>query len=243
MLEGVYSRSPFAMASSVPAEGSAWEKPRAAGPQDRLRLEASGISKWFGRRRVLSDVSLSVNVGEAVAIIGENGAGKSTLLGVCAGLIRPQQGRVSVSGRVGFCPQEPGLFGLLTADEHLTLLAPVLGLSREQALRDGHTLLREFGFPIDERTQCRRLSGGARQKVNLALALLGRPDVLLLDEPYQGFDHGSYVSFWEHVARWKADGLGVVVVTHLLAESPLVDRVVDRVFEMAIPREPDGEHP
>ena len=72
--------------------------------------------------------------------------------------------------------------------------------------------------------------------MNLALALLGGAGVLLLDEPYQGFDHGAYVSFWEHVARWKADGLGVVVVTHLLADAALVDRVV----ELTIPRGPAG---
>ncbi len=210
--------------------------------QESLRqLEASGISKSFGGRLVLDHVSLSVGAGEAVAIIGENGAGKSTLLRICAGLIRPDRGHVSVSGRVGFCPQEPGLFDLLSADEHLALFAPALGLSREQAIRDGHALLAEFAFPIADRTQCRRLSGGARQKVNLALALLGGASVLLLDEPYQGFDHGSFVSFWEHVARWKADGLGVVVVTHLLEETGLVERVVDRVVEMTIPRDLKGE--
>jgi ABC-type multidrug transport system ATPase subunit len=197
------------------------------------QLEACGISKSYGERLVLDDVSLSVGAGEAVAIIGENGAGKSTLLRICAGLIRPDQGHVSVSGRVGFCPQEPGLFDLLSADEHLALFAPALGLSREQALRDGHRLLGEFSFPIDEGTQCRRLSGGARQKVNLALALLGGACVLLLDEPYQGFDHGAYVSFWEHVARWTGEGLGVVIVTHLLEDAAHVDRVV----EMAIPRQ------
>jgi len=190
---------------------------------------------------VLDDVSLSVGAGEAVAIIGENGAGKSTLLRICAGLIQPDRGQVSVSGRVGFCPQQPGLFDLLNVDEHLALFAPALGLSRRQAIREGHELLSEFGFPTAERTQCRRLSGGARQKVNLALALLGGANLLLLDEPYQGFDHGSYVSFWEHVARWTAEGLGVVIVTHLLAESALVERVVDRVVEMTIPRELEGE--
>jgi len=170
-----------------------------------------------------------------VAITGENGAGKSTLLRICAGLINPDRGRVSVNGRVGFCPQQPGLFDLLSADEHLALFAPALGLSREQAIRDGHKLLAEFAFPTDQRTQCRRLSGGARQKVNLALALLGGANVLLLDEPYQGFDHGSYVSFWEHVERWKAQGMGVVIVTHLLADTALVHQVVDRVIEMTIP--------
>lgn len=204
-------------------------------------LEASAIGKHFGRRLVLDDVSLSVNAGEAVAITGENGAGKSTLLRICAGLIQPDRGRVSVNGRVGYCPQEPGLFDLLSANEHFALFAPALGLSREQAISEGHELLAEFAFPTGDRTQCRRLSGGTRQKLNLALALLGGANVLLLDEPYQGFDHGSYVSFWEHVARWKAEGMGVVVVTHLLADSVLVDRVVDRVVEMTSPRVPGEE--
>jgi len=198
-------------------------------------LEAVGIRKAYGRRVVLAGVSLSVHAGESVAIIGENGAGKSTLLRICAGLMRPDTGTVAVSGRLGYCPQQPGLFDLLSADEHLGLLAPVLGLSRENAIREGHRLLSEFAFPVGERTQTRHLSGGARQKVNLALALLGGPGVLLLDEPYQGFDHGAYVSFWRHVARWTGEGLGVVVVTHLLADRDLVDRVV----ELSIPRVPE----
>src|SRR5579871_1871840 len=197
-------------------------------------LVAHGITKRYGRRLVLDDVSLTVRAGEAVAIIGENGAGKSTLLRICAGLTAPQLGAVEVGGRVGYCPQQPGLFDLLSADEHLALLAPALGLDRDSALREGRRLLAEFSFPVVERTQTRHLSGGARQKVNLALALLGAPTVLLLDEPYQGFDHGAYVSFWEHVARWTTDGLAVVVVTHLLADMELVDRVV----ELSIPPQP-----
>jgi len=218
---------------SVP---SPTERPRgAASAPARPQLEATGICKAYGRRVVLDEVSLSVRAGESVAIIGENGAGKSTLLRICAGLMRPDRGKVSLAGRLGYCPQQPGLFDLLSADEHLGLLAPVLGLSRKEAIREGHRLLAEFAFPVAERTQTRHLSGGARQKVNLALALLGGPGVLLLDEPYQGFDHGAYVSFWERVARWTAEGLGVVVVTHLLADMELVDRVV----ELSIPHQPE----
>jgi ABC-type multidrug transport system ATPase subunit len=208
----------------------------AAPPAGAADLEVCSVSKSYGDRLVLDDVSLTVHAGESVAITGENGAGKSTLLRICAGLIKPDSGHVSVRGRVGFCPQEPGLFDLLSADEHLAMFAPALGLTRDQAIREGHALLAEFSFPTAERTQCRRLSGGARQKVNLALALLGNATVLLLDEPYQGFDHGSYVSFWEHVARWTAAGLGVVVVTHLLEENALVEGVVSRVVEMNITR-------
>jgi ABC-2 type transport system ATP-binding protein len=200
-------------------------------------LDASRVCKSYGARHVLDGISLSVAPGEAVAIIGENGAGKSTLMRICAGLIQPDSGAVSVSGRVGYCPQEPGLFDLLSADEHLAMFAPALGLSRQQAIHDGHVLLSEFAFPLAQRAQCRHLSGGSRQKLNLALALLGGAHVLLLDEPYQGFDHGAYVSFWEHVARWKAEGMGVVVVTHLLADQQLVDRVV----ELTISGEPSCE--
>jgi ABC-type nitrate/sulfonate/bicarbonate transport system ATPase subunit/ketosteroid isomerase-like protein len=197
-------------------------------------LLATGIAKSFGRKRVLDGVSLQARAGEAVAIVGENGAGKSTLLRIVAGLEHPDTGTVRVHGRTGYCPQHPGLFDLLTADEHLALFAPALGLSREDGVREGARLLGELGFAVGDRTQARRLSGGARQKLNLALALLGDARLLLLDEPYQGFDHGAYVSFWEHVARWRADGLAVVIVTHLLADTALVDRVV----ELAIPRDP-----
>jgi ABC-type multidrug transport system ATPase subunit len=192
-----------------------------------LALRATAVRKRYGGRVILDGVSLSVAAGESVAIIGENGAGKSTLMRICAGVVQPDAGAVTVSGRVGYCPQEPGLFDLLSADDHLAMFAPALGLSRAQAIERGRELLAEFAFPVHLRAQCRHLSGGSRQKLNLALALLGGADVLLLDEPYQGFDHGAYVSFWEHVEGWKGAGMGVVVVTHLLADRELVDRVVE----------------
>jgi ABC-2 type transport system ATP-binding protein len=200
--------------------------PRSSGPNGPL-LEAVGVDYSYGRKLVLEGVSLSVESGQAVAIVGENGAGKSTLMRICAGLLRPDRGEVRVRGRVGYCPQIPGLFDLLNADEHLSLFAPALGMSGKQVLQDGRTLLDELGFPVGDRSPTRYLSGGARQKLNLALALLGGARVLLLDEPYQGFDRGAYVSFWEHVAGWQANGLAVVVVTHLLTDLALVDRVVE----------------
>jgi ABC-2 type transport system ATP-binding protein len=193
----------------------------------RPLLQATRLVKSFGRKRVLDGVSLEACAGEVVAIVGENGAGKSTLLRLCAGLDRPDGGAVVACGRVGYCPQQPGLFELLTADEHLALFAPSLGLSREEAVRGGRRLLGELGFEAGDQTLVRQLSGGAAQKLNLALALLGGAHVLLLDEPYQGFDHGAYVSFWEHVSHWRSEGLAVVIVTHLLADTALVDRVVE----------------
>jgi ABC-2 type transport system ATP-binding protein len=177
-------------------------------------LDARNVSVRFKDRPVLSDVSFSVRGGEALAIVGENGTGKSTLLKVCAGLIAPTAGVVEVRCTLGYCPQEPGLIDLLTADEHLALFP---GADRGA--------LERLGFPSGDaaRTLVRDLSGGTRQKLNLALALVGDPDVLLLDEPYQGFDRGSYLDFWGLVDEWRAAGRAAVIVTHLLAELDRLD--------------------
>ena len=176
---------------------------------------------------MLEGTDLAVAPGEAVAVIGENGAGKTTLLRLCAGLLAPDAGVVRRRGRVGYCPQEPGVVDLLTAEQHVLLFGAASGMSREEARREGFTLLESLGFPGIHRTVARDLSGGARQKLNLALALLGDPRVLLLDEPYQGFDMGSYVDFWAHVDRWRAQSRAIVIVTHLLTELDRVDRVVE----------------
>lgn len=192
-----------------------------------VALTARGITKGFGRKIVLKDVDLDLRPGEAVALVGENGAGKTTLLRICAGLLSPDSGAVRVPGRIGYCPQDAGVLDLLTADEHMVLFGRATGLSRQAALGEGRRLLERFGFPVGERAVAKDLSGGTRQKLNLALALLGDPEVLLLDEPYQGFDRGTYVNFWDHVEAWRSEGKAVLVVTHLLAELTRVDRVVE----------------
>ena len=192
-----------------------------------VALVARGISKRFGRKAVLEDVNLDLRPGEAVALVGENGAGKTTLLRICAGLLRADSGTVHVPGRIGYCPQDAGVLDLLTADEHMVLFGRAAGLSRQTALREGRRNLEWFGFPARERTVAKDLSGGTRQKLNLALALLGDPEVLLLDEPYQGFDRGTYVNFWDHVDDWRSAGKAVLVVTHMMAELTRVDRVAE----------------
>ena len=190
-------------------------------------LSASGICHSYGERKVLQDLSLTVDSGERVAIVGENGAGKTTLMQICARLLTPQSGTLQIEGRVGYCPQLPGLHELLTPDEHLALFSPAMGLTRGEGVARGRELLAEFGFPVkDHGAQIRHLSGGCQQKLNLTLALLGGARLLLLDEPYQGFDHGSYMNFWDHVERWSNQGIAVIVVTHMLADLDLVDRVV-----------------
>ncbi len=200
------------------------------------QLVVSGVCKRFGRTTILEDVDLAVARGEVVALTGENGAGKSTLMGICAGLIRADSGTVQLGGAIGYCPQTPGLFDLLTAEDHLVMFGRGSGLGRAESLRRGYAALEEFGYPMHERTVVADLSGGTRQKLNLALALLTDPSVLLLDEPYQGFDRGTYVNFWDHCETWRRAGKSVVVVTHMLAELDRVDRVVE------LPAHPSRAH-
>jgi ABC-2 type transport system ATP-binding protein len=190
-------------------------------------LHVRGVVKAYGSHLVLDDVSLRLDAGEVVALVGENGSGKSTLLRICAGVLRPDAGAAEVNGSIGYCPQDPGLLDRLSVDEHLELFGSPYGLRPADAISAGRRLLDGLHLRAVEDAVAMELSGGNRQKLNLALALLGDPDILLLDEPYQGFDHGTYVDFWQHVHRWRDAGKGVLIVTHLLAELALADRIID----------------
>ena len=200
------------------------------------RLTVTGVNKRYGSTTILSNIDLTVSTGEVVALTGENGAGKSTLMRICAGVLAADTGFVKADAPIGYCPQEAGLFELLTADEHLVMFGRGAGLGREEALDRGHRILAEFGYPTHERVVVRDLSGGTRQKLNLAIALLPDPAVLLLDEPYQGFDRGTYVNFWDHCRVWREQGMAVVIVTHMLAELDRVDRVIE------LPAHPSRAH-
>jgi ABC-type multidrug transport system ATPase subunit len=186
-------------------------------------LTVTGLGKSYRRRPVLRDVGLQAHPGQIVAVTGENGSGKTTLLRICAGLETADTGTVHRRAAAGYCPQEPALFDLLTPAEHLGLFAG----GRAEAAAEGRELLASLGVQVGARTLVRDLSGGARQKLSLVLALLGQPGLLLLDEPYQGFDQGSYLDFWHHADAWRRQGRAVVVVTHLLTELNRADQVLE----------------
>jgi ABC-2 type transport system ATP-binding protein len=197
-------------------------------PPGEVRLEARKITKKYGRSIVLDSVNLTARAGEVVAIVGANGCGKSTLLRICAGLASPDSGEVRLRGTLGYCPQEGGVADYLTPDEHFVLVGAGRGNGRTAAKDRGRTAAAALDWPGAARAGvARHLSGGTRQKLNLVMSELGDPDVMLLDEPYQGFDKGSYQDFWEQVFRWRAERRAVVVVTHLLSELDRVDTVLD----------------
>ena len=187
---------------------------------------ADGVTKSYRSNQVLRDAHLSVSSGQSVAIVGENGAGKSTFMNIAAGVLAPDSGTVTVDGTVGWCPQQPGLVDLLNAQEHLALLAAGTN-DPDAAHARAVEMLEVLDFEVSDKTVARELSGGQRQKLNLALTMLDDPEVLLLDEPYQGFDHGTYLNLWDQIDRWTDEGRAVIVITHLLAEHSRVDRVVE----------------
>ncbi|MBV1848700.1 ATP-binding cassette domain-containing protein [Catellatospora tritici] len=213
----------YAVVVAESMRGPAPSRPREVGP---VRLEVTGITKRYGRRQVLRGVDLTVRAGEVAAVVGANGSGKSTFLGVCAGLVSPDRGTVRVHGTLGYCPQGGGTSDFLLPEEHFTLIGAGRGMGREDARAAGRAHARALDWEPAP-TQARHLSGGTRQKLNLVMAGLGEPDVLLLDEPYQGFDRGSYLDFWQQVGAWRDAGKAVVVVTHLLSSRDGVDTVLD----------------
>ncbi|WP_238006046.1 ATP-binding cassette domain-containing protein [Dactylosporangium sp. AC04546] len=195
--------------------------------QQDVKLYARGITKRYGRRTVLDNVHLSVGAGQIAAIVGANGCGKSTLLRICAGFASPDRGTVQVHGTLGYCPQDGGTVDFLMPEEHFLLVGAGRGLSRGESRAAGRAGARALDWEPDPGVQARRLSGGTRQKLNLVMAGIGEPDVLLLDEPYQGFDRGTYLDFWQQLYRWRDQGKAIVVVTHLLTQLDGVDTVLD----------------
>ena len=202
-------------------------------PKPVLRVEAvtkffhRGIPPFRRRLEVLRGASLEVNQGELVGLVGENGSGKSTLMQIVVGLLGSDGGTVELPGRLGYCPQLPMLWDKLTVDEHFDLFARAYGLEddvRESAVIG---LLEELRFAKYRSYRVEELSGGTRQKLNLALALMHDPELLLLDEPYSGFDWETYVRFWEMSERRRDAGMGILIVSHLLAERERLDRMYE----------------
>jgi ABC-2 type transport system ATP-binding protein len=189
-----------------------------------LALAATGVDKAFGRRRVLNRVSLEVSRGEIVCLVGENGSGKSTLLKILAGWLSPDRGKVSRPGSIGYCPQEALVFSHLTVLENFRYFAAAYGLSRWQEA--SAALLDTFCFADCVRQQAGELSGGTRQKLNLSLALLTDPALLLLDEPYAGFDWETVERFWAQALAFRRSGRTVVMVSHFIHQNAPVDRVL-----------------
>lgn len=201
---------------------------------DTTTLSARGLTRRFGDRVALRDLSFDVHPGELIAIIGPNGAGKTTLLSILAGSLEPSAGEVirpSSARGVGWVPQEPALYSKLSVRENLDLFARL-----EQVPDPDRTvaeMLEQTDLVDRAGDQVRVLSGGNRQRVNIAIGLLSAPEVLLLDEPSSSLDPRQRERLWQFITALARRGTSVVYATHDVFEA---ERYADRLLVLG-----DGE--
>jgi len=191
-------------------------------------MRAETISKRYGERDALRSVSFTVTDGEKIAVIGPNGAGKTTLLQILAGALKPTAGSIDVDGSVGWVPQHPALYSKLSVAENLRLFARLEKVPDVERTVD--RMLEQTALAERAGDEVGLLSGGNRQRVNIAIGLLGDPHVLLLDEPSASLDPRQRERLWAFLAEL---GTTVVFSTHDVGEA---ERHADRLLVLA-----DGE--
>ena len=207
-------------------------------------LTATGIEKSYRRglwplhhtQPVLRGADLTMRPGEVVGLVGENGSGKSTLMKILVGELVADGGTVTRTGVLGYCPQEPLVYGRLTCDEHFELFGHAYGMPNEREQTSRHDLYAALGFERYASTRADQLSGGTLAKLNLGLALLADPDLLLLDEPYAGFDWDTYQKFWGLVAERRASGRSVLIISHFVVDEERFDRIIEVRDGKTVPR-------
>jgi len=218
-------------------------------------LVVDGLVRRFGSLRAVDGLSMTLPRGNLVALLGPNGAGKTSTLDVCTGFARPDSGTVRVLGldpwkqsrslrpRIGVMLQAGGAHAAARVGEMLTVIARCSARPL-----DPKWLLDTLGLSDAARTPVRRLSGGQLQRLSLAMALVGRPELLFLDEPTAGMDPQARHLVWELLRSVRRDGVSVLLTTHLLDEAELLaDRVViidhGRVVAEGAPAELTGNAP
>jgi ABC-2 type transport system ATP-binding protein len=198
-------------------------------------LAVAGINKHFGDRHAVRDVSFDVGRGELLAIIGPNGAGKTTLLSILAGILTPDSGTVDqapgTTARIGWVPQHTAVYSKLTVAQNLRLFARLEHVGDVDATV--RRMLVQTGLEERADDELGRLSGGNRQRVNIAVGLLADPPVLLLDEPSGALDPRQRERLWGFITALTQRGTAVIFATHDIAEA---ERHADRVLVLA-----DGE--
>jgi ABC-2 type transport system ATP-binding protein len=198
-------------------------------------LAAQGIDKSFGERRAVRGVSFEIARGELLAIIGPNGAGKTTLLSILAGIQKADAGTVTLpegtTDRIGWVPQQTAIYGKLTVAQNLRLFAKLEKVPDPDATVA--RMLEQTGLGERADEELGRLSGGNRQRVNIAVGLLADPPVLLLDEPSGALDPRQRERLWGFITALTERGTAVIFATHDIAEA---ERHAHRVLVLA-----DGE--
>ncbi len=204
---------------------------------DVAALETRGLHKRYGAVHALRGIDLTVWRGEMFALLGPNGAGKTTLFSILATLLKPSAGEACVLGfdtvreraavrqRMGIVFQEPALEGKLSVRDNLLLMGLFYGLSMRDARARASELLATLGLGEVAAREAAKLSGGQKRRVELARALVARPEVLFLDEATQGLDVDARRQFWGEIRRYVGNGGTVFLTTHYMDEAEPADRI------------------
>jgi ABC-2 type transport system ATP-binding protein len=202
-------------------------------------LALERVTKRFDQVVAVNDLSFGVEPGSVFGFLGGNGAGKTTSLRMVLDIIRPTSGTIEVLGRapgranapdIGFLPEERGLYRQMTALDTIAYFGRLKGMAPADAKREGAALLDRFGLSANVKTTVDKLSKGMAQKVQLATALVNRPRLLILDEPFSGLDPVNQGLLEEEIRRMSAAGATVVFSTHVMQHA---ERLCDRLLLLA----------
>lgn len=207
-------------------------------------LAAYNLQKTYGRRRVVDDVSLFVEQGEVVGLLGANGAGKTTTFYMMCGLERTEGGKILLNGEdvtklpmylrarlgLGYLPQEPSIFRKMSAQQNILAVLETMKMKRAERFARLEELLEEFGVAHVRRTRGDALSGGERRRVEIARCLATEPRFILLDEPFAGIDPIAIDDIREIILYLKNQGIGILITDHNVRETL---GITDRAYIMA----------
>ncbi len=207
-------------------------------------LAAFHLQKSYGRRRVVDDVSLTVEQGEVVGLLGANGAGKTTTFYMMVGLERAEQGNIFLGGQdvttlpmylrarlgLGYLPQEPSIFRKMSAEQNILAVLETMKMTRADRFARLEELLEEFGVTHVRKTRGDALSGGERRRVEIARCLATEPQYILLDEPFAGIDPIAIDDIREIILYLKNQGIGILITDHNVRETL---GITDRAYIMA----------
>ncbi len=207
-------------------------------------LKAENLQKTYGRRRVVNDVSLNVNQGEIVGLLGANGAGKTTTFYMMTGLERTEKGEIFLNGEnvtklpmylrarlgLGYLPQEPSIFRKMSAEQNILAVLETMKMPRADRFARLEELLEEFGITHVRKTRGDSLSGGERRRVEIARCLATEPQFILLDEPFAGIDPIAIDDIREIILYLKEQSIGILITDHNVRETL---GITDRAYILA----------